>query len=318
MKNYIIQGYCHDPYANLAMEERLFERFGAHGAALYLWQNAHTVVIGKNQNAWSQCRLEALIAEGGKLARRTTGGGAVYHDLGNLNFSIILPKQDYDLMRQLGVVLAALAAFGLKGEFVGRNDLLLNGCKFSGSAFRFDRMRALHHGTLLVDVNMDRLSRYLTVDAGKLRDKGIESVRSRVCNLKHACPALNVESLRMELAQAFENEYGKAVMLEEEQLKDAQYLALCERNASSRWLYGDNPSFTHGIQKRFAWGQVELCLQVEAGCIENAVLYTDAMDVFEGLAEALVGCPYQSKAVAARLMPYSQELAAWVEEEIKV
>jgi len=192
-----------DPWKNLAREEFLMGDCADDEAIFYLWQNAHTVVIGRNQNAWSECRLDLLESEGGRLARRSSGGGAVYHDLGNLNYSFIVPRPLYSMERQLGVVLAALRSLGIDAEFSGRNDLLLEGRKFSGNAYQLTRHRGLHHGTLLLSVDMSKLSRYLNVDPEKLQSKGVTSVTSRVVNLAEASPALTRDALMDALERAF-------------------------------------------------------------------------------------------------------------------
>ncbi len=127
---------CIDPHTNLAMEDALLQSLPADTALLFLWQNRHTVVIGSGQNAWRECNTALLEKEGGTLARRSSGGGAVYHDLGNLNFSFIVPREDYDVDRQLHVVTDAVRRLGLAAEKSGRNDLLIDGRKFSGNAFR--------------------------------------------------------------------------------------------------------------------------------------------------------------------------------------
>ena len=186
--NTVITSVSTDPWHNLALEELLFTS-GGEGTVLYLWQNRNTVVIGRNQNAWKECRADLLEREGGRLARRTSGGGAVFHDMGNLNFTFITPRGGYDLERQLGVILGAVRSQGIDAGFTGRNDLVTaGGGKFSGNAFCFSRDRGLHHGTILVDVDMDKLSRYLVPSADKLRSKGVDSVRSRVANLRELNP----------------------------------------------------------------------------------------------------------------------------------
>ena len=148
--NRIILGNSHSPYFNLALEECLFNEQGDDGVTLYLWQNEHTVVIGRNQNAYRECRTRLLSEEGGNLARRTTGGGAVYHDLGNLNFSFIASKQNYNLKRQLSVIIDAVGSLGINACFTGRNDITTDdGAKFSGNAFLHNRTTSIQHGTLL-------------------------------------------------------------------------------------------------------------------------------------------------------------------------
>ena len=145
-----------DPHKNLAAEKHLMDITPPGVCLLYLWQNQNTVVIGKNQNAWLECRTTLLAQEGGVLARRLSGGGAVFHDLGNLNFTFIMRKEDYDLDKQLAVIQKACAYAGIDAQKSGRNDLLADGRKFSGNAFYQNRTHAYHHGTLMVDVDRDK------------------------------------------------------------------------------------------------------------------------------------------------------------------
>ena len=211
-----------DPYENLALEEALLHRVGEGELILYLWQNERTVVIGRNQNPWKECRTALLSEEGGHLARRLSGGGAVFHDLGNLNFTFLMPAQDYDLPRQLTVIQRACRSLGIPAERSGRNDLLADGRKFSGNAFYKHNGKAYHHGTLMVDVDLDRVQRYLSPSKAKLAAKGVESVRSRVVNLREFVPTLTVEQLADALIAALAEVYSEGTGNREQGTGDRQ------------------------------------------------------------------------------------------------
>ena len=172
-----------DVYLNLAAEERLFKDFDGE-PVLFLWRNHDAIVIGKWQNAWKECDVAAAERDGIKIARRLTGGGAVFHDLNNLNYTFIANEKDYDVLRQCEVVRKALLALGIKAEISGRNDLTANGLKVSGNAFRKARGKGLHHGTLLISLGGGKMEKYLRPSPLKLSAKGVDSVRSRVCALK--------------------------------------------------------------------------------------------------------------------------------------
>ena len=206
-KIFIYNAQGTDPYENLAAEKVLMDALQPGEAMLYLWQNLNTVVIGKNQNAWLECRTSLLSEEGGKLARRLSGGGAVFHDLGNLNFTFLMCKEDYDLDKQVAVIQKACALAGIQAEKSGRNDLLADGRKFSGNAFYQDKLHAYHHGTLMVDVDKEKLGRYLSPPKAKLAAKGVASVRSRVVNLKELAPTLTVSTMGAYMVQAFQEVY---------------------------------------------------------------------------------------------------------------
>ncbi|MDR2776191.1 MAG: lipoate--protein ligase, partial [Tannerella sp.] len=202
-----------NPYKNIALEEYLLWNVEKDECILYLWQNRHTVVIGINQNPWKEAHVKELEQDGGFLARRMSGGGAVFHDLGNLNFTFLVREGKYDVVRQLDVIIHAVAKFGIYAVRSGRNDILTDGKKFSGNAFFNSRGYCYHHGTLLLNVDMSDLSRYLNVSHTKLQSKGVDSVRSRVINLKDLAPDIAVESLQTALIEAFGEVYGGSPQL---------------------------------------------------------------------------------------------------------
>lgn len=277
-KLYIYISNVLDPYYNIATEKLLLESVAPGSCILYLWQNQNTVVIGRNQNAWAECRTSLLEEEDGKLARRLSGGGAVFHDIGNLNFTFLVRDEDYDVDRQLSVIQEACAMVGLQAEKSGRNDLLVQGYKFSGNAFYHSHGHAYHHGTLLIHADMEKLSRYLTPSKAKLEAKGVASVRSRVTNLKTLVPQLTCEMMADYMQKAFADVYGSApeqIALSDTDQKTIESYAA--ELSSWDWLYGPRLPFTFGCEGRFDWGSIQLQLQVESGCIQELQVYSDAM-----------------------------------------
>ncbi len=302
-----------DPHRNLAIEQHLLESVLGGCCLLYLWRNARTVVIGRNQNAWAECRTEALFRDGGRLARRLSGGGAVYHDLGNLNFTFLMHEEDYDLDRQLTVIERACALLGIGTERSGRNDLLADGRKFSGSAFYHHEGRAYHHGTLLVDTDGAAMARYLSPSKAKLRSKGVESVRARVVNLKELSPGLTVEALKSAMKAAFSDVYGLPAQ-PYGAIDEARVRELTAHYAGDAWLFGQKLPFTLRCEDRFSWGGVELQLTVDRGVIEDARVYTDDMDpeTAQRFRAVLTGCRFSLTAIEARMngsdVPHARDL----------
>lgn len=289
-----------DPYRNIALEKYLLDSLQPGECVLYLWQNKNTVVIGRNQNAWAECRTTQLEEEGGKMARRLSGGGAVFHDLGNLNFTFLVNEEDYDVDKQLSVIQAALAELGLKAEKSGRNDLLVDGRKFSGNAFFHRNGHAYHHGTLLVNVDMQKLGRYLTPPKAKLEAKGVASVRSRVANLTEFVPALTCDALRQHMTEAFSRVYSLPCCVKE---LDANASGIITKDAemlsSWDWLFGSRLPFSFSCEAKFDWGWIQLQLQVESGTVIGAQVYSDSMDwtVSDTVANCLKGQKFNQSAL---------------------
>ena len=293
-----------DPYYNLAVEQYLLESVEDR-CVLYLWQNENTVVIGRNQNPWKECRTTLLEQEGGHLARRLSGGGAVFHDLGNLNFTFLMPQQDFDLERQLSVICRAVRGFGIPAEKSGRNDILADGRKFSGNAFYKNGRQAYHHGTLLVDADMEKLSRYLNPSKAKLKSKGVDSVRSRVANLKELCSGLTVDALKKALTQAFADVYDLPLLqIRDEDLDTLEIQSIAERNRSWDWNFGHRIPFDLEREERFEWGSVQLQMHIDGGYIRQAKVYSDAMDWdwVTRAEEELTGCRFEADALRQRLL----------------
>lgn len=301
-----------DVYENLALERLLTETAGEGECILYLWQNRHTVVIGRNQNAWQECRTTQLERDGGRLARRLSGGGAVYHDLGNLNFTFCLRTEDYDLPRQQRVLLSAVRSLGIPAELSGRNDLTVQGRKFSGNSFYSHAGRSFHNGTLLLSADLETLGKYLTPPRAKLTRKGVESVRARVCNLSEFCPDLTVERIEYALIAALEKEYSLTAKAVDPASLDGEKLRqFREEFASWDWIYGRMRPFTFSCEGSFDWGSATLQLAVNNGLIEHADVYTDALDadLAETVSQGLRGCRFTVNDLCRRVASLPLEKA---------
>lgn len=266
-----------DPYLNIAVENYLLSLPPNGGVTLYLWQNQRTVVIGQNQNPYAECNVEQLEKDGGYLMRRRTGGGAVFHDLGNLNFSFIVPNDLYDQARQFAVLQRAVASYGFETEVSGRNDVLVvergrggaaevrQGRKFSGNAFSKGRLQHLHHGTILIRTDMEVLQRYLKVKPAKLQKHGVASVQSRVVNLSELNPSITSENIKPLMVKAFEEEFGGPLKVLDFGLltQQPQVQELYREFASPEWKYGGWQRFKAQRSAQFEWGGVEVSLAVD-------------------------------------------------------
>lgn len=290
------------PYRNLAMEEYMTCHTAPGECILFLWQNRRTVVIGRNQNCWKECRVSALEEDGGFLARRLSGGGAVFHDMGNLNFTFMARRPDYDVDRQLQVIITALESLGIHSQKTGRNDVAADGRKFSGNAFYRTGQFCCHHGTLLLDVDKEQMAAYLNVSREKLASKSVSSVRSRVVNLCELLPGLTADRLKTALVEAFSTVYGLTPRkMEESALPAGEIDRLAARFTSPDWKYGRRLPFDYQLSRRFPWGDIQIQLHVEQGLVAEAAAYSDAMDpdLIGRLPGALSGCVCSRDALCA-------------------
>jgi lipoate-protein ligase A len=224
-------------------------------------------------------------------------------------------------------------SLGIAAEFVGRNDLTVGGRKFSGNAFCFQGQNALHHGTILVAVDMEKLTRYLQVSQEKIRAKGITSVQARVVNLREYFSSLTIEKMANCIIQAFKETYGASDKecsdpqdpCREEQ-RNPEIKALYEKHASWQWQYGQSPQFDISLETRFTWGGMEIGLQLENGKIKKVFVYSDALDqeFMELLPQSLNGCNFRSLDMAecirkigleAARIEIAEDIARWLEEK---
>lgn len=313
-----------DPKFNLSIEEWLMNCSEPDEVIMFLWQNKNTIVIGRNQNPYKECDVKTLKEDDVCLIRRLSGGGAVYHDLGNLNFTFIASDNNYDVDNNLKVIIDAIDKFGIQSYFNGRNDLLVHERKFSGNAFISDRGKNCHHGTLLVDVDLDKLSRYLTVSPLKLKSKGIDSVLSRVVNLKEIAPQMTIENLKTALITSF-NEFYKAEVkidiLNENEVDVTKYI---EKYNSWEWNYSESPDFSIVLENKFDWGIFEINLELSDGKVKDCKIFTDAIETeeFTILEKSFVNRKLESNVILGSIEKHiknekiKQELCNFISDKI--
>ncbi len=309
----ILHSSSTDPFINLATEDWIYNECDPSYQYLYLWRNDKTVVIGKHQNPYKD--LQKMEQDGVHLTRRRSGGGAVYQDLGNTIFTFLSPKQQYDKATNFQILTRALdEGFGIKAQVSGRNDIVISSGhpeyasrKISGCAFKVGSDRAFHHGTLMVNVDLNALQNYLNPHKLKLQSKGVTSVISRVVNLKEMNPEITHEKLNTEIIKSFlkqYNELGNVSLVEEiDQSKlynDASFQKYHNELKDWNWRFGKTPEFSNNFETRFEWGLVDVYIQSHEGMIKQVKIYSDTLFpiIVELFQQHLIGKQLSSKQVA--------------------
>lgn len=291
-----------DVCANLALEEALLDQAGGGAEPVLLFTaNAPAVVLGRNQNPWREVRLDRAGARGVRLARRISGGGTVYHDAGNLNYSVILPRAAYQRDRIFHAVLEGLATCGVRASRSGAHSLVTDGRKFSGSAFCFRREGALHHGTLLVRADLSQLADVLGPTVEGMDTRATASVPAVVCNLGDVIPALDFARLQQALADALARELGSpAWPWAPDAVLGEAARGLVARNRSRAWLLDETPAWTipfPGLDTPEGW------LRIEQGRLAACGADVPAGAVLRGAAWDRVALAERLPAVPARARP---------------
>jgi lipoate-protein ligase A len=282
-----------DPLKNLALEDFILRHDWEARFILILWQNHQCVVMGRFQNPWLECNLDLLQADEVPLVRRQSGGGAVYHDQGNLNFTFIGPKENFNKRENLETVMTALRKIGVETSLSPREDILVEGKKISGSAFKMVKDRALHHGTLLINTDLNLLRKYLKRQVaeesrGEIVSKSVSSVPSSVTNInqqEEGRPPLtshSVDDVCKALAWAFEQKHATGGGLsssaasclldglEWEQTAGEELVQKIQQESTWDWIFGETPHFTHEMGREFSWGRYRFFLEVRKGRILEA------------------------------------------------
>ncbi len=284
-----------DPTFNLAAEEFVFEKLPQDRMYLMLWQNDNAIIIGKNQNTLAEINEAFVAAHGIKVVRRLSGGGAVYHDMGNLNYTVIADAdtEGLDFHRFCQLVVRALEKLGVDAQINGRNDMTIGGKKFSGNAQYTKNGRVMHHGTILFDTNPEVLAGALRVDEEKIRAKGVKSVRSRVTNVRPCLPEdMTLPAFRKVLLESIlEDIPGEFYEFTPEDL--AQIELLRRRYATWEWNFGHSPAGTLCKQRRIeGCGSVAAYLDLQHGRIRQVSFRGDFFSTRDPaeLGALLVGC----------------------------
>ena len=315
-----------NPRYNLALEEYVLKNLD--GEYFFLWQNEPTIVIGKHQNTISEINLDYVEKKGIHVVRRMSGGGAVYHDLGNINFSFIQEKKDladFDFSFFTRPIVDLLDKLGIKAEFNSRNDLAIDGKKFSGNAQYIFKKKILHHGTLLFNSEMEELVNSLKVSKDKIESKGLKSIKSRVANIKNYIgedsKIKEVSDFKNALFEHMKNrmeEFEEHVLTENDK-KEIEKLKK-EKYDKWEWNYGESPEADIHRQRKYAAGKAESYIKLKDGLIENIKLYGDFFSSreIEDLENGLKGKKYMKSEIAEYLktVNVSEYFSGFSEEEI--
>ncbi len=319
---YLIENYNTKPQYNLALEEYLCLRAMRDGSQFFmLWQNEPSIIVGRFQNTLAEINSEFVKEHNIHVVRRNAGGGAVYHDLGNINYSFIMEDKggEFNFEFFTGPIIEALNTMGAKAELSGRNDVTIEGKKVSGGA-QFRRGGViLHHGTLLYDSDLDVLSQALNVSPEKLISKGVKSVRSRVSNIR---TFLKKPFSVLDFMKDLQNKIKgfTPLSLSPEEYAEAEKLAK-EKYSTWEWNYGTSPEFTDHKRARFPWGSIEAYLKIEKGRITACTMHGDYFGngEYSQLLNRLLGTAYTEEAVSAALegLDTSPMFAGSTSEDIK-
>lgn len=278
-----------DVFKNLAYEASLLEYSNSNNVAiLFLWKNDNTIVIGRHQDPFKECDMEFVKEKSIKIARRMTGGGAVYHDKGNLNFSFIASNSIYKRENNFKILINAFKNLGVNAQLSGRNDILFDDKKFSGNAYLKKQNASLHHGTILLTVNKPIISKVLTPNLQKLKSKSVNSVEARITNLIEHFPDLTQAKIEESIIKSFKDFYN----IEPKTTLDIEYERYYNLFSSKEWIYKKYQNYNKKLEKYFSWGEFSAKVFIENHTILNLNITSDTLEteLIEELETKLKNC----------------------------
>lgn len=291
-----------DPYRNQAIEKHLMDTLPEETAILYLWHSEQALLLGRCQNPWYVCAVDRFTLSGGQVARRLSGGGAMYVDGGCVGATLLLPKAEWDVSRQMAMLGMAVGAFGVQAQSAPGCGLAAAGRRFCENAFFKGGSAAMHQSALFCGAGLGALSKAMDVEAGKLPQTLRTPPQERV-NLTELNPDATVDRMSEALYWAFGRVYGsQPAMLDERMLDSVSIERMTEGFAQREWVFPPSVPYTFSVAERFPWGGVSVQLMAEGGVIRQARIYTDAMEaaLFAQIERVLVGSPFLISAISGR------------------
>ncbi len=295
-----------DPFLNLAVEDQIFRMAGENERILILWRNRESVVIGRYQNPFLECNLRLIRDNGILLVRRQSGGGAVYHDTGNLNFTFISERKKHNKENNITVILSALRSLNIEASTSDRSDITVGGMKISGSAFKLGSRFAFHHGTLLINTNLGKLGLYLRAENSGIESKGIKSVRSGVANLSDFNPLIDYKLLGENVINQFSKFYDctcSTEVISGCKFDDPEFNSRYDEFRSWDWLFGKTPDFKQIISGHYKDRDIDIAIDTHRGKIRGIEICSapPVPGIRKIIETALMGCRYSAKYIKEAL-----------------
>lgn len=291
-----------DPYINLAIEELLYNSYEENSLVLFLWQNNNSVVVGQNQSVYSQCNMDIIKANKINVVRRKSGGGAVYHDLGNLNYTFISNYHDSVISDNVNIIISSLNMLGINAVPTGRNDIMVSDKKISGNAFYRDDHKICHHGTILVDSDLSMMYDVLNVETDKWKDKGIDSARGRTINLKEINPDISVDKIKKCLYDILSVSYSVIETYHSffdliKNVDDINKIAMLY--SSKSWIFEKKFNESLELRRKYSWGSLQIKLIIDNNSISDCLMFSDALEteIIQSINNVLKGIQFCSLSI---------------------